>query len=346
MLSIKYAIRLALQLHKTWAAQPPPRCNSPRIWRDLEAIVAEGRRLRNQIALATRYNLAFVLPRLTQEMTARLDNLARLVGQLRDESSPVRESRPDLAEWIGEVRQLEAEFGAIEIRWSERILRVVTEPIVLNEVPLGPFAIEFGWSPTLGFRGSRSFDVIALEPNSASGRDEVVHPHVEGRRLCSGDASEPLDQALDSGRLVDAFLLVRSVLTTYNPNSPYVALDEWHGCHCSDCGRRSDRHECSSCEGCDSQLCDECACSCTRCSATHCSDCLEPCAACGDSHCSACLTQTESNRAVCPDCRTRCPGCQAVLATDERNADTGLCAGCSEAPEPTPELEEVSSDAT
>ena len=32
---------------------------------------------------------------------------------------------PDLAEWVHEVRQLEAEFGEVEVRWSDAVIRVV-----------------------------------------------------------------------------------------------------------------------------------------------------------------------------------------------------------------------------
>src|SRR3569623_1739472 len=162
---------------------------------------------------------------------------------------------------------------------------------------------ETAWVPVRRFRGFRAFEVGALEPHPATGRDEVVHPHVEGRRLCAGDAGEPLSQALDAGRLADAFLLVRSVLATYNANSPYVPLAEWHGFACADCGRHCDSSDRSTCERCDASLCDNCSSSCARCSRTHCDSCLEPCDVCRDSHCSGCLADTASGRSVCRESR-------------------------------------------
>jgi hypothetical protein len=43
---------------------------------------------------------------------------------------------PELCHWIRELRQLEAEFGTVEIRWTEAVLRAATEPIVLRDVSL------------------------------------------------------------------------------------------------------------------------------------------------------------------------------------------------------------------
>ncbi len=41
--------------------------------------------------------------------------------------------------------------------------------------------------------------------------------------------------ALTEGRLLDFFMIVRQVLQTYSPDSPYVSLDDWYGRQCSDC---------------------------------------------------------------------------------------------------------------
>ncbi|MCX6963421.1 MAG: hypothetical protein NTZ08_13390, partial [Verrucomicrobia bacterium] len=89
--------------------------------------------------------------------------------------------------------------------------------------------IDFHWKRVESETGVRCFDIVALEPNPASGRDEIVHPHVNGRDLCAGDAEGPVHRALDDGRIVEAFLMIRSVLTTYNRRSPYVSLEAWEG---------------------------------------------------------------------------------------------------------------------
>ena len=219
----------------------------------------------------------------------------------------------------------------MEVRWPEQVVRVVTESIALEGVQLGPFAVEFSWAPGRCFRGVRSFEVIALEPNPAAGRDEVVHPHVDGRRLCPGDAAEPTRLALDAGRLADAFLLVRSVLTTYNADSPFVPLAAWDGFHCGDCGRHGHEMDRSSCSGCSTDLCDDCAGSCNRCSESHCTDCLLACAVCDERRCRGCLVTTPSERLVCPDCRAECTACGRRFAADELT--DGLCSACTAAAE-------------
>ena len=168
--------------------------------------------------------LRLIVPRLTAEFMARLDEVRRQVEQLQIEYAPPSGRAPDLGEWLAEIRQLEAEFGGVEVRWRDAVVRVVTDPVTLRDVALGPFAIEFGWDRVGHISASRCFDMIALESNPAAGRDEVPHPHVQGVELCAGDAAGPLERALADGRLADAFLIVRSVLTTYNPASAYVPL--------------------------------------------------------------------------------------------------------------------------
>ena len=65
---------------------------------------------------------------------------------------------------------------------------MTTESITLQDVELGSFAIDFVWSRLAQQRGSSCFDIVALDPNPATGRDEVNHPHVNDLDLCAGDA--------------------------------------------------------------------------------------------------------------------------------------------------------------
>lgn len=346
MLPLPEVLRLARKLHAVWAGRPRPRPGPAHIGRDLDSSVAEVRRAQNRVLLAERHHLALIGPQLREELSYRLGDLARQAEQLRVEYARAVDPVPELAEWVRDLRQLESEFATVEVRWPDEVLRVVTEPIVLEDVELGPFAIEFGWDHARRFRGgARAFEVIALEPNPATGRDDVVHPHVEGRRLCAGDATEPLRQAVDEGRLTDAFLIVQSVLTTYNPRSPYVPLAEWDGFRCANCARRAGGGSRYQCEGCNCDLCGECSDSCSRCSDTRCSECLTACDVCDDRFCRSCLIDAATERLVCNDCRATCPQCRRTLAKDEVNDDTGWCAGCTEAAIPAESPpEEVSTD--
>lgn len=346
MLSISLALRLARRLHAAWAVrfQPPPDPESA--WRAIDARLAKAHRARHQVQLATVKKLVLTLPGLTAKLTARLDDLARQIEQLRVEYAPLAFRVPEPAEWLAEVRQLEVEFSSVEVRWADRLLRAVTEPIVLRGVSLGPFAIDFGWDRVGRRSGVHCFDLVALDPRPAAGRDGVTHPHVQDDALCPGDASHPLDEAVADGRLADAFLLIRSVLTTYNPQSAYVPLAGWDGVICSDCGQRVDREDRLTCERCECDLCEDCTHSCAACSATRCSDCLESCDICSDRHCRGSLGPTPSGRAVCSDCLAPCARCSAPVPTDELTADTRLCPTCVQEEDDEPDDDEPIEDAS
>ncbi len=87
----------------------------------------------------------------------------------------------------------------------------------------------------------------------------------------------PIRHALGGGRLCDFFLLVRSVLNTYNSGSPYVAMEEWNGEPCEECGRRMDDESRGRCERCDSHVCNECGSDCAECCHYFCPNCLQRC---------------------------------------------------------------------
>jgi len=266
------------------------------------------------------------------------------VEQLRIEYAPPTLRAPEPAERMAEVRQLEAEFGTVKVRWADRVLRVVTDPIVLHGVALGTFAIDSGWDRVGRRSGVHCFDLVALDPHPATGKDGVTHPHVQDDGLCPGEAANALDEAVADGRLTDAFLLIRSVLTTYNPQSAYVPLTGWDGVICTDCGQRVDRKDRFTCERCDSDLCEDCIHSCEACSESRCSDCLESCDICSARHCRGSLDTTPSGRTVCPDCLATCARCSDSLPKDELTADTQLCPTCDQEEEDKPDDDEPFED--
>lgn len=345
MLPIHLALRLARRLHAAWSARAQPPLDPEPAWRAFDAQLVEAHRARRQVRLATAKNLVLTLPGLTSQLTALLDAMARQTEQLRLEYTPPTIRVPEPCDWLAEVRQIEAEFGSVKVRWADRVLRVITEPIVLNGVALGPFAIDFGWDRVGRRSGVHCFDLVALDPNPAAGRDGVTHPHVQDDGLCPGDAAEPLAEAIDDGRLADAFLLIRSVLTTYNPQSAYVPLAGWDGVICADCGHRVDREDRFTCERCDSDLCEDCIESCAACSESRCSDCLESCDIYSARHCRGSLDATRSGRPVCRDCLATCARCSASLPTDELTADTRLCPTCHQKEDDEPNDDDPITDA-
>ena len=198
---------------------------------------------------------------------------------------------------------------------------------------MGPFAIQFFWERLSGALNWRCFDVVALEPNPSGASEDVTHPHVRHGKLCAGDATAPLQKALGEGRLADAFQLIRGVLLTYNPDSPYAPLETWEGARCHDCGYTAPADELRYCEACGHDYCEECASSCGSCSETRCTGCLERCAVCQDCSCGGCLEETTaSERGCCLSCRRTCGACAAVFAGDEAADNSTLCPACRTEP--------------
>jgi hypothetical protein len=302
MLSNSVALRLANRLHTAWASRAAAVPDPPAGWLTIDTRLAWARAAAHRAGLARAAKLALIYPHLVTEAAAALTALAREVERLRADYLPSLPRIPDLVEWVAEVRQLEAEFGAVEPRWADSALRVVTDPVVLESFALGPFAIDFAWGQVSRAVSSHCFSVVALDPRPAAGRTDVVHPHVRDAAVCLGDAVEPVRRALTAGRLADAFVLVRAVLTTYNPGSPHVPLDEWDGLPCGDCGDRTDPEDATTCEECGAALCPGCLTCCAACSAIRCGRCTDACEVCRTGCCPGCLETTADSQTVCPDC--------------------------------------------
>jgi hypothetical protein len=274
---------------------------------------------------------------------ARLDRLR----QLLDESQPhsfssasQRRRRPSARDLFDDLRQLHDEFEQVSIEMSARdgdasvsdrdSIKVVTEPIELEDVHLGPFEIVLQLHRLRYHADPSAFRVIALDPNPAGGNELVTHPHVNDEGLCAGEAAAPIASALADGRLCDAFLAVHAVLNTYNPSSPFVPLDQWSGSTCYDCGTSLSSDDRCFCEGCGQEFCDECS--------GHCDVCEEI-------RCYQCLTRDEvSERWCCRQCRRRCNDCRRIVDADSFDDDSALCPECLAKLESQPEQEEQPPD--
>lgn len=333
MLSTRHALRLAQRLKARWdrLATRPPTSESGWWW--FEERLERLQAARARLALARSRSLALVVPGLVNELLAPAAQLVQFLNELAREQRATSAASPTPRDWLAEVRQLDAEFGGVEVRWRDSILRVVTEPIELRDVELGPFAIEFAWDGVGDSPARNCFECVALEPNPASNREGITHPHVADGIACLGDATLPFEHAFADGRLADAFLILRSVLTTYNPQSPYVSLDEWHGHACSDCGYRSSGEDRSSCEACMDELCSSCCRYCSTCSGSRCNACLAPCDLCESDCCSACL-ESFARRRACRRCVAKCSSCHARHPKDELSDGTRFCSDCQQPEDP------------
>lgn len=210
---------------------------------------------------------------------------------------------PSIADIYRDLQQADTEFGDIEYQAESDRLCVQTESIELRGVYLGEFEIQLQLDALTEIPRGQAIKVVALDPHPASSDGGVTHPHVSDERPCLGDAVTPIHTALAEGRICDALLLVRSVLTTYNPESPYVALDNWDGEPCYECGHSASRDSLHWCNVCQRDFCEDCCTCCDGCYDMICHNCLRRCAACDESLCPACLRE-------CPDCgRTLCESC-------------------------------------
>ncbi|MFC1805487.1 hypothetical protein ACFL09_00715 [Planctomycetota bacterium] len=210
--------------------------------------------------------------------------------------------------------QADEEFDGLEYRRSHRMLLVETESIELEGVYLGRFQIRLDIPSLADMRYNAMYHVVALDPQPAASNSSVTHPHVTDDQLCPGDASVAIHAALASGRICDFFVLVRSVLRTYNPDSPYVSLDNWFGVNCYDCGRVVDSEDTRWCRVCEQDFCEDCASYCQKCDETTCLGCLKDCSVCGDSTCMNCIHSCPvCEEPLCHSCLTHCPDCEKQL---------------------------------
>lgn len=214
----------------------------------------------------------------------------------------------------GELEQVRKEFGVFTYRPKEKTLSIETDSITLEDQYLGPFEIRLDLDALGQLEPRKAYRVVATDPHPAAGDENITHPHVSDERLCEGEATLSIRNALRSGRLGDFFLLVAGVLATYNSGSAYVSLNSWTGTTCDDCGAvirheddvwicdRCGRDCCSDCVGrcdqCDTSVCKECTRDCTGCGKTICTRCALECGDCGDRFCQACLAD-----GLCKSCR-------------------------------------------
>lgn len=251
-----------------------------------------------------------------------LDQIRRLQSQLNDSLEACQELGrvphiSSLRDLLTDLRELSQEFEEVRLDLRERILTVVTDAIVLEEINLGRFEIVLDGT---SINNSRPYRVVALDPRPASQDASTTHPHVHDELLCEGEGKGPIRHALSQGRVFDFFLLVRQILQTYNSGSAYVQLSKWDGVECHDCGYQAAADESSSCERCDSALCSDCGSSCSHCSRYCCSGCDRSCAECDSNVCHGCLNDCPGcHRELCPSCfsDSLCSACEADQPTEE-----------------------------
>lgn len=316
MLAFRALVRLAVRLHAVYER----RRASPGLldFHRLEGIFREAKRLHRLVKKAHKSNLKRAATTHRYRLTRAIEACVRTATQLHEQCLDTPCAIPTVEDLLAELRCLFAEFDDVFVDMRQKWIAIQTDEIVLEEINLGRFLVRLRW-PRLGDRANvDSFEIVALDPNPASSDESVTHPHVKSQHLCAGDATLPVQKALEQGRLVDAFSLVFGVLTTYNSGSPYVALTDWNGLSCwSCCGeiRADDRY---ACDACDHDFCDCCTSSCSFCDNIRCASCQTRCDVCEDPCCRGCLeTSACSKLQCCPMCLKNCAGCKNSVASNE-----------------------------
>jgi hypothetical protein len=254
---------------------------------------------------------------LLMDLRHQVETATRIVSE---EPSPI----PPLRDVLQDLEQVCEEFGDWKYDATDGALSVFTSDIELEDVFLGPFEIRLYLGELRDLSLRQPFSVIALDPHPPSSNDAVTHPHVSDNSLCAGEATTTIKRAFESGRVCDALLLIQSVLTHYNPQSPYVSLEHWEGESCNDCGYMMDEDGHYFCEGCEQSFCCDCISACRCCDLSMCRGCLKHCEFCDERICADCLKS-------CDMCGNPC--CTSCLVD-------GLCPDCHESKELDDEDEE------
>jgi hypothetical protein len=219
------------------------------------------------------------------------------------------------SDMFAELLQIEDEFGELKYDLNDKTLSVITDPITLEGFAFGPFEIRLFVREIGRLYSESPYKAIALEPNRAAADENVTHPHVSSERVCEGDGHVTIIKAIEQGRLCDFYSMVVSILQTYNPDSPYVSLNDWQGVSCYDCGDIVSGDDCYYCECCDRDYCTRCSTYCHICETTICLCCAYSCPSC--------------NKPACRGCTVKCKECEETFCEDCLTED-GMCKDCEE----------------
>lgn len=228
----------------------------------------------------------------------------------RTYTPPATALTPTTAQVYRDLLALHDEFELVDVDPQTQTVTVHTDRIVLQDLDLGPFALVWNWSPD-----ENRLRVIAQDARYADQDENIPHPHVRDEELCVGEGEVALHHAFRSGRLLDAFLIVRQILQTYNPDSAYASLGRSTGHSCCGCASDMEGDEGCSCEGCGENFCRGCTRSCGACGHSVCHDCSTICPDCGNRICPTCRTEIDAGR------RRSCPACEDDATLDEEPDD-------------------------
>ena len=269
---------------------------------------------RGKLSKAVSYHWYASAQRFRSRMSRSINDISYILQRNKQLLDVPENNIPTLSVLVAELKQLQQDCGNIDFDRDKNTVSVVTDPIELDDIYLGPFKIELELNKLSELCKDSPYYCIALEPNPAATSEDVTHPHVSNEKLCEGDGSVSIRIALEQGRLCDFFTMVKSILNTYNPDSPYISLSDWDGTPCYDCGYTIDRENCCYCSFCDRDYCEECSSYCRLCDETVCLGCGGQCPHCEE--------------LVCPNCISSCSECDDICC--KNCLEDGLCPTCIE----------------
>ncbi|MFA6175056.1 MAG: hypothetical protein WC765_00585 [Phycisphaerae bacterium] len=244
-----------------------------------------------------------------------LDDFSYHLQRFKEFINADETAMPNFSDIFAELSQAEQEFEELNFNLSEKTISVITEPITLEGISLGPFEVKLFIGQICKLYTDSPFRVIALDPNPAATNEEVTHPHVSNERLCEGEGHVAIRKAIEQGRLCDFFTMAVNILQTYNSDSPYISLDDWGGIGCYDCGCTVDKESTCYCYSCENDFCESCTSYCHSCDETICLGCGTECPNCDEFVCHNCLVE-------CSECGIRLCRCCAE--------DDDLCSECKD----------------
>ena len=265
------------------------------------------------LALALTHDWFAAAEECCKSVDRHLSQIPYSVSKLESLLDRRRKQVPSLGTILAELKAIQEEFDDVAFNPEEGALSAITEPITLEGTYLGRFRIALYLDKLNEVYHRIPYHVIATDPHPSAKDEAITHPHVSNEVLCEGEGAAAIRAALEDGRLCDFFVMVRGILNTYNPNSPYISLADWNGVACSDCGYIMDEESVYYCSRCDNAVCDQCSWVCTDCGEIVCGEC--------SGHCEVC------DRSLCPKCaKTKCSECECTCC--KSCLTDGLCPDC------------------
>lgn len=264
---------------------------------------------------ATRFLKNNMINGLVRKIT---NNFAAMETELSEENEI---SVPSIKFLWQEIKSLNGLFEDSDFRNGR--LSVTTKPIVLEHdgetLGLGRFKIIIDFKTDIAARSYEHMIYMeALEPNCSPGEDNLVHPHVRGNEPCLGEAVGLMQEPFVQGQIESVFLILNSMLKTYNPISPYRTMEEWYdeAHECSWCGNGLGEDEGYCCNDCGTSICDSCCWWCARCEEYYCeSHSGFRCGWCEDTICGGCY-HNECKVCVASLCESCIHGCCDTYCED------------------------------